>query len=131
MDPRTALEAMTPVPVIISNTAELVTPPKGVKVTTAQTWIVDPANPDVESRRPQIAAYEPARIRLVIEVIDAAVALCTEKPKTSPDASTASTAPQGRYLPVSTFEKVFYGPDAFWLNALSAVTRVTVTKEYC
>jgi hypothetical protein len=68
---------------------------------------------------------------LVIQVIDVAVTLTNEYPVTSPDTSTASLAPQGLYLPPSLNERYeFFGPDAFWLNSLSAVTRVTVMKEY-
>lgn len=120
-----------PVQVEIKNWADSAKPPT-VKKSTLKTYIIDPtavAGP----KNVQIADYEPLRFRLLIQVIDVAVALTLEVPTTSPDVSTASIAPQGRYLPpnVASPEYVFLGPDAFWLNSLTAVTRVTVTKEYC
>ena len=122
----------TPVPVEIKNWAEPIKPPY-VKLTTVKTYIIDPANPNVNDRRIQITDFEPKRLRMAIQVIDAAVSLTTEVPNTTPDTSSASVAPQGRYLPpnVAGPDYEFFGPDAFWINALSAITRVTVTKEYC
>jgi hypothetical protein len=114
----------------VKNWDESAKPPY-VKNSSVRTYIIDPANAAVDNRRPQICDYEPRRVRLAIYVVDAAVALTTEVPTTSPDASTASSAPQGGYLPVSIYPYEFFGPDAFWLNALSAVSRVLVIKEYC
>ena len=121
-----------PVPVEITNWATPVKPPT-VKNTTVRTYIIDPANANVNDRKVQITDYEPNRLRVAIQVIDAAVALLTEVPNTTPDTSSATVAPQGLYLPPNVgggpiYE--FFGPDAFWINALTTVTRVTVTKEY-
>lgn len=131
----TDIDLNTPVPVRlidlneIKNWAERWAKPKVVTKTTTRTYIVDPANADLE--RIQISEYEPKRVRTAIHVIDDDVALTLEVPVASPDATTPSTAPQGRYMPARTEDYVFYGPDAMWLNSLTAVTRVTVTKEYC
>jgi hypothetical protein len=118
-----------PVPVEIKNWADPIKPPY-VKRTTIRTYIIDPAATDSWV---QISDYEPKRLRMVINVIDAAVTLTMESPVNSPDTSTASVAPQGRHLSISGGSPGydFFGPDAFFLNALAAVTRVCVTKEYC
>jgi len=120
----------TPVPVEIKNWAAPIKPPF-VKKTTVKTYIIDPAAA-LNQRTVQICDYEPKRLRMVIQVIDAAVALCLEQPVTSPDTSSATVANTGRYLPpnVNGTEYELMGPDAFWLNPLATVTRVTVTKEY-
>jgi len=121
-----------PVPVEIKNWAPPVKPPY-VKNTTLRTYVIDPlgvAGP----KNVQITDYEPRRLRMAIQVIDVAITLTTDVPTTSPDTSTASAAPnQGQYLPpnVATHPYEYFGPDAFWLNSLTAVTRVTVVKEYC
>ena len=120
----------TPVEVNVKNWPDPPAKPPVVKNTSVKTYIIDPANASVSDRRPQIADFEPKRLRMAIFVVDAAVAITNEQPSTSPDASTASSAPQGGYLPVSTVAYEFFGPDAWWLNALSTVTRVTVVKEY-
>ncbi len=120
-----------PVQVEIKNWADAWANPRVVMKTTVQTYILDPAS--TNNRNIQIAAYEPKRMRTVIQVIDAAVTLCLEVPRTSPDVSVAiGPAPQGRYLPPSLdHDYELYGPDEMWVNSLAAVTRVTVTKEYC
>ena len=124
----------TPVPVTIDwgeikNWAERWAKPRVVSRTTTRTYIIDPASDDFDNV--QIADYEPSRMRTVIHVIDDDVTLTLESPVTSPDTTTTSVAPQGRYMPARTEEYILYGPDAMWLNSLTAVTRVTVTKEYC
>jgi hypothetical protein len=118
-----------PVAVEITNWAPPIKPPV-IKNTTVKTYIIDPAN--VNFRYVQITDFEPKRSRLAIQVIDSAVALLTLAPSTSPDTSSATVANDGLYLPPNVAGPVytFYGPDAFWLNALTTVTRVTVTKEY-
>lgn len=115
----------------IKNWATPIKPPY-VKKTTVKTYIIDPAGGG-SGKSVQICDYEPTRMRLAIQVIDVAVALTMEAPVVSPDATTASTAPQGQYLPPNVANKPYeyFGPDAFWLNSLTAVTRVTVVKEYC
>lgn len=121
-----------PVPVEIRNWPDPApAKPPLIKSTTVKTHIIDPAGAAGE-KRIQICDFEPKRMRMAIQVIDAAVALTNEVPTTSPDASTSSTAPQGRYLPpnVAAPDYEFFGPDAFWLNSLGTITRVTVTKEY-
>lgn len=121
----------TPIEVNIKNWPDPPAKAPVVKNTTVKTYIIDPANASVNDRRPQIADFEPKRLRMAIYVVDSAVALTNEQPTTSPDASTATSAPQGGYLPVSTVAYELFGPDAWWLNAISGATRVTVIKEYC
>jgi len=121
-----------PVPVEIRNWAPPAKPPY-VKNTTVKTYVIDPAA-TVSNGNVQITDSEPNRIRLAIIVVDAAVALTTEVPITSPDVTSVSAAPQGAYLPVNAITGQpyeFFGPNAFWLNPVSTVTRVTVIKEYC
>lgn len=129
--PMDADRIAAPVPVEIKNWAPPVKPPV-VKNTTLRTYIIDPANPDLNSRSVQITDFEPNRLRMAIQVIDASVTLLTEPPRTSPDTTTSSLAPLGLYLPpnVAAQPYEFFGPDAFWLNSLTTVTRVTVVKEY-
>lgn len=114
---------------VIANTAPSAKDPY-IRNTSLRTYVIDPANPDVQSRRPQICDYEPKRVRMAIYVIDVAVALTLEVPINSPDTTSASAAPQGAYLPPRDNPYEFFGPDAMWLNALTAVTRVVVVKEY-
>jgi hypothetical protein len=119
--------------VTIKNWADAAKPPR-IANTTVKTYIVDPAAVVVsnnDARRIQIAEYEPNRLRLVIQVIDSSVMLCKETPTNSPDISSVTVPGTGRYLPNSITEYILYGPDAWWINSLAAVTRVTVTKEYC
>jgi hypothetical protein len=121
-----------PVPVEIRNWPDPApAKPPLVRNTTLKTYIIDPAGSAGE-KRVQITDFEPNRLRMAIQVIDAAVALTNEVPTNSPDVSTSSTAPQGRYLPpnVAAPDYEFFGPDALWLNSLGTITRVTVTKEY-
>lgn len=107
--------------------------PPRIARTTVKTYVIDPAGnvQDDNSRRTQISEYEPNRVRMEVHPIDASVMLCTDIPTTSPDVSTATVPGTGRYLPVESVPYCFYGPDAFWINSLTAATRVTVTKEYC
>lgn len=116
----------------IKNYADPPARPPYVKKTTVKTYIIDPTGVN-GPKNVQICDYEPMRSRLAIQVIDVAVTLTLDSPITSPDATTASTAPQGLYLPPIPASKPydFFGPDAMWLNSLTAVTRVTVVKEYC
>lgn len=115
----------------IKNWADSAKPPV-VANTTVKTYTIDPAGAagNNDSRRTQIADYEPNRARLVIMVIDSPVMLTKEPPTSSPDTSTTATPGTGRYLPNGLYEYVLYGPDAWWINSLAAITRVTVTKEY-
>jgi len=115
----------------IKNWSAPIKPPY-VKKTTLKTYILDPAGTS-GPKNAQICDYEPTRMRIAIQVIDVAVSLTLDTPTASPDTSTATIAPQGLYMPPnpasSPYE--FFGPDAFYLNSLTAVTRVTVVKEYC
>lgn len=124
---------IAPIPVFVQNFDSMPTAKVDIpqaRKTTFKTYIIDPAGAAGPVFQ-QICDYEPGRVRLVIQVIDASISITTEPPIAKPDASTASTAPQGRYLAASTgFEYCFYGADAFWLNSLGTITRVTVTKEY-
>lgn len=119
--------------VTVKNWDKAPKPTPRITNTTVKTYTIDPAGvvADNNSRRIQIADYEPNRLRMVIQVIDAAVMLCKETPTNSPDASTVTVPGVGRYLPNGLIEYAFYGPDAWWINSVTAATRVTVTKEYC
>lgn len=123
-DPRYA----QPIPVNIQNWAPPVKPPF-VKNSTVKTYIIDPAGTGA-GKNVQISDYEPNRLRMLILPIDFAVALVDAQPTTSPDASTSAAANVGAYLPVSTVPVELCGPDAWWLNSLGTITRVTVIKEY-
>jgi hypothetical protein len=118
--------------VSIKNWAEAAKPPR-VTNTTVKTYVVDPAGvvTDPNTRRVQIAEYEPNRLRMVIQVIDAAVVLMKDVPTTSPNPSTTANPGPGRLLPNGAIEYIFYGPDAWWINSEAFISRVTVTKEYC
>jgi len=128
-DPRVA----HPIEVEVKNwpNNEVVKPPF-VKRSTIKTYILDPAN--VNARNYQITDFEPNRIRMALWVVDFGISVSTSVPTVSPDASTSSAAPQsgGGYLPPNAngVPYEFFGPDAWWLNALGTVTRVTVLKEY-
>lgn len=127
-DPRLA----QPIQVEVKNWPDNgVAKPPFVRRTTVKTHIVDPAGSG-SGRNVQISDYEPNRLRMAILVIDAAVALTMEQPTTSPDTSTSAVAPTGAYLPPNANAPMyeFFGPDAFWLNSLGTITRVTVVKEY-
>jgi hypothetical protein len=106
--------------------------PPYVKRTTLHTYVVDPAGA-VGPDNVQIAAYEPNRYRMVVQSLDGATAILVESPpSTHPDSNSPNTAVTGMYMPASTaLVHEFFGPDAFWINSLSAITRVSVLKEYC
>ena len=126
----TDISTTHPVPVEIKNWADPIKPPY-VKRTTFKTYIIDPTGATGPKNIP-ISSYEPKRFRLIIQVIDAAVALLLESPVTSPDSGVIGVAPQGLYLPPNLIRPYdFLGPDEMFLNSLTAVTRVTVVKEYC
>jgi hypothetical protein len=115
---------------VIANTAPAAKNPF-VKNTSLKTYVLDPAGLVGAGKYAQISDFEPRRIRMAIYVVDVAVALTMEQPVTSPDTTSASAAPQGLYMPPRDNPYEFFGPDAFWLNSLTAVTRVSVVKEYC
>ena len=116
----------------IKNFASPPAKPPYVKKTTLKTYIIDPTAAN-GPKNVQICDYEPTRLRLAIQVIDVAVTLTLDPPTASPDATTATTAPQGLYMPPNVASKPyeFFGPDSMWLNSLTGATRVTVVKEYC
>ena len=119
----------------IKNFADPPARPPYVKKTTVKTYILDPAGAATGNgpTQVQICDYEPKRLRLTIQPIDVAVTVTLDAPTKSPDTTSASVAPQGAYLPPIPAGRPyeFFGPDAMWLNSLTAVTRVTVVKEYC
>lgn len=125
-----------PIPVEIKNWAPTVKP-RFVRSTSLKCYTIDPASADNPGgRRVQIAALEPNRVRLAVQVVDASVALLVDSvPTASPDASTVTSAPASGGIPLlpnldgAWYE--FFGPDAFWINSLAAATRVNVVKEYC
>lgn len=102
-----------------------------VNRTTLKTFVIDPAGAAGPANTP-ICGYEDRRVRMAIWVIDNAVSLTMESPLKSPDTSTATTAPQGAYLApnITSTPYEFFGPDEFWLNALTTAGRVVVIKEY-
>lgn len=126
-----------PLPVVIKNFADLDAKPRFVRRTTLKTYIIDPTAATIAvNGMACVGAYEPNRLRTVIQVIDAPVVLTIDPPTTTPELASvaAGPPPNGRYLPQSlAFEYVFYGPDEMYINSItgSAVSRVTVTKEYC
>lgn len=124
--------AFRPLPVIVQNWPDKAASPAKVPQTTIKTWIIDAAGTN-GPKMVQIAAYEPARVRLAVQVLDQDVTITDDPPVASPDTSTATLAPQGRHLPANTgIEYEFLGAGPFWLNSISGktATRVTVTKEY-
>lgn len=118
-----------PVPVTVTNWAPPVKPPY-CRNTTFKTYVIDPAGSGA-GKNVQICDYEPNRLRLVIIPIDAGVAILSDPPTTSPDVSSTTQPNVGAYLPSIGGEPYeFFGPDPFWLNALTTITRVTVIREY-
>lgn len=98
--------------------------------TTVKTYVLDPAGV-AGVRNVQICDYEPNRARMVITVLDAEMALLTSQPVSSPDATSPSIAPASGGAVVAVYQPLeIYGSDAFWLNCLNAVGRVSVIKEY-
>jgi hypothetical protein len=117
----------TPVPVEIKNWPDPPAKLPAVKHSTVRTIIVSAAFDGVSV---PISDYEPKRIRMVVIPLDAAVAILDHVPTQSPDTSDVTHKADGGVLPngVQPFE--FFGPDAWWLNRLSADTRVTIIKEF-
>lgn len=116
-----------PVEVVIKNWGESVKPPT-IKNTTVKTYILDPAGL-AGPKNIQICEYEPRRMRCTVAVYDSPVALTLDPPVNSPGTSTASLAPEGLHLGTA-YDYDFFGPDNMWINSITAVTRVGVTKEY-
>lgn len=125
----TPVDHLSIVPVEIKNWPDPPAKDPLIKSTSIKTYTIDPAS-TTGFRSAQITDFEPRRMRIALYVIDGAIAITTEQPITSPDVSTATAAPQGGYFPPATDAYEFFGPDALWINALSAATRVTVVKEY-
>jgi hypothetical protein len=119
-----------PIPVRVQNWPDV----KRYSSTTVRTYVVDPTGATGDGKGVQIATYEPTRVRMTVRPLDSAVVLLTEPPRVSPDASIAGVAPtqQGAVLPANanSHSEAFFGPDAWWINSLATVTRVTVVKEY-
>jgi hypothetical protein len=100
-----------------------------VKNSTMRTYLLAPG---ADGTAVQISDYEPKRVRMVLIVLDAPIAMTDSVPSLTPDVSTATAKPNsGGVLPngIQPFE--FFGPDAWWINQLGTVTRVTVIKEFC
>lgn len=112
-------EQIQPVEVTVKNYTDMVAKPRDIKKTTLHTYLIDPAGV-TGLKNVQITDYEPKRIRTLIQVYDNPVALTTDSPGTSPDTSAADhTLSQGRLLmPDPSMVYEFWGPDAFFLNAL-------------
>jgi hypothetical protein len=120
----------------IRNWAEKFAQPRLVKTTSVKTYVIDGSAAQLGvGRLVQISAYEPARVRMLIHPLDNDVVLLTAQPGTSPDVLAVSpVAPvDGMVIPKGlSYPYVLYGPDAFWLNAITLTAgRVNVLKEYC
>lgn len=104
----------------------------GIARSTFKTYILD-ATGVAGPLYAQICDMEPNRKRLVIISNDADIQVTLEVPPNAPDGTTATLAGQGAYLPKSTVEREFFGPDAMWIKSITGATagRVTVIKEYC
>lgn len=123
---------LQPVQVTVQNWTDNPAKPPVIKRTTFKTYVLDPAG-TFGVKFTQICEFEPKRARLVIQSIEAPIGLYTTQPTVIPDPNGVAGAlsDPGRYIPNGlAFEYAFYGPDAFWINALGTLTRVTVTKEY-
>lgn len=117
----------------IRNWAEQFAKPRVVKTTSLKTHVVDATGATGAGKFVQIAAYEPSRVRTLIQALDVDVVLMTQNPSASPDAAVAAgIAPvDGMVIPkANTVPTAFYGPDALWINTISGITRVNVVKEY-
>ncbi len=120
-----------PVQVEVKNWPDngLAKPPPIVK-TTVRTYVMDPAG-IAGLKNVQISDYEPNRARMVITVMDTEMALLTSVPVSSPDATSPSIAPASGGAVLAVYQPLqIFGSDAFWLNALNTVGRVSVIKEY-
>ena len=106
--------------------------PRVIARTTFKTYVLDPAG-TFGDKSIQICEYEPARARLVVQVIEAPIGIYTTKPNTTPDANAVAgqLSDVGRYLPNTlAYSYEFFGCDPMWINSFGTLTRVTVTKEY-
>lgn len=126
---------VTPVPVVIDwteikNFAREWAKPRVVRKTTVRTYLLDITGANGPAMI-QVCDYEPSRVRMTIQPIDADITVTGESPLKSPDVSSATVAPQGAHLAKGIQPYEFWGPDALWLNSLTGTTRVTVIKEYC
>lgn len=100
--------------------------------TTVKTYIFDPAGTGGIPKTQVIAGYEPTRTRLVIRAIDADVMLTTAAPVTVPGTSSTTVQAEGMHISggINVPPTILFGQDEFYITALSAVSRVTVIKEY-
>lgn len=116
-----------PVSVEVKNWPDPPAKPSIVKNSTFRTVILGTA---FDGTNMAISDYEPKRARLVIIPLDAAIAIMDHQPVNSPDTSDATHKADGAVLPNGIQPYEFFGPDALWINRLSADTRVTIIKEY-
>lgn len=117
-----------PVAVEIKNWPDPPAKPPYVKNTTLRTVILSTT---FDGTSIQISDYEPRRYRMVVIPLDSAIAVLDHVPTTSPDTSDATHKADGAVLPNGIQPYEFFGPDAWWINRLSADTRVTIIKEFC
>lgn len=118
-----------PVEVNIKNWTDNPAKPPVVRNTNPRNYILT-TDASFDGQSISIAGYEPARARMLIIPIDAAISIVDHDPNTQPGTSTVTAKPEGAVLPASTVGYEFFGPDAFWLLNLGTNTRVTVIKEY-
>lgn len=120
-----------PVPVEIKNWPDPPAKKPAIKNSSLRTYLLIAAGGD--GLAPQIADYEPNRVRMAVYVLDAPIGILDSIPSTQPDASTATAKPNsgGGVFVNSVQPYEFFGPDAWWINQLGTTTRVVVLKEYC
>ena len=100
--------------------------------TTLKCYSIDPVNNPVVAAIP----FNPNRYKVVVTTNDAGVIVTSENPGTASQTDTASSPPGGAAVHVGTMGAGFngvtlYGPDAFWLQAITAAaaTRVNVVQH--
>jgi hypothetical protein len=129
-DEFSSLVARDHVPVKVINWDEKKEPKPEIVKTTVKTYVLD-ATGAVGPKNVQVCDYEPRRVRLEIVAIDQDITVTTDVPVASPDTSSVTVAPQGRHVPkIPAYPFITNGSDAFWINSLTATTRVTVTREF-
>jgi hypothetical protein len=77
----------------------------------------------------QVAGYDPARIRIYVNVLDNPIVVCSSISQASDlnNAVTGLAAPNGRILPNGTGEFIIPGPDEVWIAAAAYPARVSFT----
>jgi hypothetical protein len=120
-----------PVPVEIKNWPDPPAKNPAIKNTITRNYILT-ADGSIDGSVVQIGDYEPKRVRLVLLVVDAAIAVADSLPgNTGAQVSSVTAKPSGAVLPNTAQPYEFFGPDALWIINLGTPTRVSMIKEYC